>query len=111
MRDLKFISESYLEFDLPKDQRFLWRYFRTHLQKIFLKYFLTFNDWSCFNEHTGICTTKSYLYRQEQRYYYLTAMHKKAKSEMDLDELWRIESGKYTRKLLNAFLKFQPPKS
>lgn len=95
MRDLDFLSGRFSEQELSKEQRYLLKYFKTELQRTFLKYFMVFGDWTCFIEHTGLWTTKSYLHRQEQRFHGVVAAHKQAKSTMDLDALWRVESGKY----------------
>jgi hypothetical protein len=98
MRDLDFISGSFVDLQIPKEHKYLLKYFKTPLQKAILKYFFVFQETSCFIEHTGHYTTKSYLYRQELWIKELLAAHKAAKSSMNLEELWKIESGKYKRK-------------
>ena len=95
MRDLDFLSDKHSEYSLSKEQKYLLKYFKTPLQQAFLKYFFVFGETSCFVEHTGYFTTKSYLYRQTQKLNQLLEAHATAKSSMDLDTLWKIESGKY----------------
>lgn len=95
MRDLEFISGRFADLSIPKEQKFLLKYYKTDLQRAILKYYLVFGETSCFIEHTGYYTTKSYLYRQEQKLHVILAVHKEAKSSMNVEELWKIESGKY----------------
>ena len=95
MRDIDFISGRFEDMQIPKEQKYLLKYFKTALQRAILRYYLIFGDTCCFVEHTGHYTTKSYLYRQEQKLHELVEAHRRAKSSMDFEGLWQIESGKH----------------
>jgi hypothetical protein len=95
VRDLDFVSGRFADLPIPKEQKYLLKYFKTPLQRAILRYLFVFHEWSCFVDHTGYFTTKSYLIRQEQKLYELMAAQVAAKSSMNFEELWKIESGKY----------------
>ena len=95
MRDLDFISGRFQDLVLPKEKKYLLKYCRTRLQKAILKYYLVFDDTRCFVEHTGFYTTKSYLLRQRQRIDELEAAHRAAKIAMDMEQLLKIETGRF----------------
>ena len=95
MRDLDFIAGKFEDLPIPKEQKYLLKYFKTDIQQAILRYYLVFGEMSCFIEHTGYYTTKSYLYRQEQKLQELMKVHAEAKSSMNFEDLWKIESGKY----------------
>lgn len=94
-RNLQFISGNFLDTPIPKEKAYLKKYFSTEIQAAFLRYYLEFGDISCFVAHTGIWTTSSNLHRLEQRYLSIIQAHREAKSEMDIELIHKIESGKY----------------
>lgn len=98
--ELAFIAGEYLEDDLPKAQAYLLKYFsRSATQTAFLKYYLTFDGYVRFVEHTGYSASEKWMELLKQKVVVLQAAHKKAKDEMDLETLATIETGKYKLRL------------
>lgn len=95
--DLLFISGDFFDMNIPKDKKYLKKYFRTSIEKQFLRYYIVFNTRHRFVEHTGIFVKLRWLQVLEKRFKYLTNEHLKSKMEFDLDKLELIESGKYLK--------------
>lgn len=81
--------------EFPKDKYYLLKYFRKEIQQRFLKYFLVFNDFKNFVDHTGWYCQNRWLKILHKKLIDLESIHKEAKSRMDLELLFKIESGKY----------------
>ena len=104
MRDLDFISGRFFEFEIPKDKRYLLKYFTGDLQVMFLRYYMVFGNSRNFTEHTGFKCDKSVLSRFEKRYRDLTKFYNDSKSaftEKGLENISLIESGKLKLTQLN----------
>jgi len=104
MRDLHFISGRFFEFQIPKDKRYLLKYFKGKLQVAFLRYYMVFSNSKNFIEHTGYKCDKSLLSRLEKRYRNLTKFYdynKKSFTEEGLKNISLIESGKFKLVKLN----------
>ena len=93
--ELAFISGKYLEDDLPKERAYLLKYFRSETQVAFLKYHLTFNSYTRFVDHTGYSASLKWMGLLRRKLKLLQDIHEKAKSEMDLETLAILETGKY----------------
>lgn len=97
-RDLDFIGKKFETVELPKEKRYLLKYFDTELQEAFVKYVHVFGSYDNFTDHTGIpCQPRwlKTLYNKLQR---LESLHREAKSSLSEDALKTvalIESGKY----------------
>lgn len=94
-KDLLFVSQEYENFIIPKNKKYLLKYFDTDLQKSFLKYYLVFGSWSNFVEHTGLICQSRWLTKLEEKFIALEAAHAQAKKDMDMTTLAKIESGKF----------------
>ncbi len=95
--DLYFISGDFFETEIPKKQQFLLKYFKTVLQRAFLKYYLVFGDWRNFVDHTGHHCKDRYLRKQEKKYHQLMDAFKEASSVLDEEHmamLQKLASGK-----------------
>lgn len=93
--DLIFLARQWETVELPKDKKYLLKYFDTPLQMTFLKYVYVFENYSNFVDHTGFpCTTRwlAVLYNRLQT---LQSLHRAARANMDMTALAKIESGKY----------------
>jgi hypothetical protein len=93
--DLKFISKQFEYFELPKEKKYLLKYFDTVLQETFLKYVFVFGDYKNFTDHTGF-----YIRPRWQKVLYnklirLEAAQKEARKNMDMQLLAKIETGKF----------------
>lgn len=98
MRDLDFISGRFFDFEIPKEKRYLLKYFTTDVQVAFLRYYLVFGDARRFVDHTGHFCSKRLQARFLSRYRRLTAVYDKAKqslTEEGFATLQQLESGQY----------------
>jgi hypothetical protein len=98
MRDLDFISAKFIDLDIPKERRFLLKYFRGELHKSFLKYYMVFGTHKNFSDHTGYYCVEGLRYRMEDRYIKLNKLYDDCRREMteeSLKTLQILESGKY----------------
>lgn len=98
MNDLKILSGNFLEYEIPKDKKYLCQYFDTNLRKTFLKYYLVFGEKTNFDKHTGMSCSKSLLSRMERQLNGLIEVYNKAKkslSEEGMEIVSKIESGKF----------------
>jgi hypothetical protein len=97
MRDLDFISGEFFEYEIPKDKRFLLKYYKTDMQLAFLRYYLVFGECRNFVDHTGCHCSPRMVYRLEHRFQFLVNAHSQAKSsftEESMEFLQLVESGK-----------------
>lgn len=95
MRDLDFISGRFFDYEVPKDLVWLKKYYDSDIQDALLKYYLVFGNLDLFTAHTGIYIDIKYLQRLRYRLDRLIALRRQAKLDMDLELLWKIESGRY----------------
>ena len=94
--ELEFISGRFLEDPLPKENAWLLKYFRRDRQEQFLKYYLLFDDYWHFVDRTGYYFCIKNLNILVKKVKALMAAHAKAKSEMNLELLAKIETGKFS---------------
>jgi hypothetical protein len=81
--------------EIPKEKRYLLKYFRKPLQQAFLQYYLAFGAVRYFEQHTGNTCSKRWLNAMRLKFKKLEAVHAVAKADFDLDKLTLIEKGKY----------------
>jgi len=98
--DALFISGEFFDYKIPKDKRYLMKYFSTGIQENFISYILVFGNYDNFVDHTGIFCKKRYMQFMYSRFKLIEESHYKAKKEMNLEFLSEIESGKFS---LNSF--------
>ena len=87
-----------LEGEIPKEKRYLLKYFRSDLQDAFLRYYLLFGSYEFFAEHTGMACAARGLKYLEKKIILLEEEHAKAKADLNFEELTRIETGKFPLK-------------
>ena len=98
MRDLKFISGEFFNYEIPKEKRYLLKYFRSELQQAFLRYYMCFGAVRMFREHTGYHCNRRLLFRFKKIFHNLVDAYDQAKSsftEENIAIVFEIESGKY----------------
>lgn len=98
MSDLGFISGEFFDYEIPKEKKFLLKYFTGDLQVAYLKYIMVFGDHKGFREHTGFNCAESLCRRLKNRYVQLTKLHdevKKAFTEESMSILNSLESGDF----------------
>jgi hypothetical protein len=93
--DLRLISGEFLDGDLSKEQRYLYKYFHTDTQKLFVRYYLSFGKTTKFVDHTGCYVTSRYLRKMKRLFRRLVAAHDKARTEGDFSTIALIESGNF----------------
>ncbi len=93
--DLEFISGRFFDFELPRGQRYLLKYFRTDIQRQFVRYYCAFGNVKYFVEHTGRYCKKRWLQLLSVRLNLLEEVLKKARAEMNLETVALIESGRF----------------
>ena len=94
-RDLSFLARQWETVELPKEKKYLLRYFDTPLQTAFLKYVHIFGDCSNFVDHTGLSCSARWLAILYNRLRTLQTLHREARANMDMTALAHIESGNY----------------
>ena len=95
MNDLKLVSGDFLNLELPKDKRYLYKYFNTEIQMQFLRYYYIFGNFDRFMEHTGYFCTKRWLRDLKNKYEILISVYDEAKKNMNFTLLVEIQSGKF----------------
>ena len=98
---MTFLSGQFFDCDLPKEKKYLFRYFKTDLERQFLRYYHCFGQYEYFTEHTGMTCQVRWLGILKKRLDTIVQLHAKAKREFDLELLAKIETGKY-HKVISA---------
>jgi hypothetical protein len=94
-KDLDFLSREFETLEIPKEKKYLLKYFRKDVQQAFLKYFFIFGSFDNFVDHTGLYCQPRWLKILHQKLIDLESIHSSAKQNMDLELLAKIESGKF----------------
>lgn len=98
MNDLGFVSGSFFDCEVPKNKRYLLKYFKTSIQLAFLRYYLVFGEHRNFVDHTGYCCSRRVLWHLQARYRYLVKTYEEAKvalTEDSMNTIHLIEMGKF----------------
>lgn len=98
MKDFEFISGRFFDFEIPKEKRYLLKYFKGKLQVAFLRYYMIFGSRQNFTDHTGHRCAKSLQEKLEKRYLNLVDLYDRSKSsftEEGLQIIQLIDSGKF----------------
>ena len=103
--DLQLISGEFLYDDsVPKEKRWLFKYFKTTGQKRFLAYHLQFSElkqrgpyvfYRNFTDHTGVYCTIRVIQKWIKKLLILETLVAKAIERMDLITLEMIKSGRF----------------
>ena len=93
-RDLLWMSKEYENFDLPKEKKYLLKYFKSDIQAAFLKYFFVFGNFDNFKEHTGFDCQQRWLGILQSKLEKIESMRTQARADMDMTLLVKIEEGK-----------------
>lgn len=94
-KELKFISGDFLDGNFPKDKKYLVKYFKSKIQKTFIRYYYLFGDYKQFVEHTGYRCSDYWLTQLVEKLEKLEAIKAEAKKNMDSELITKIETGKY----------------
>lgn len=94
-RDHLWLARAYENFELPKEKKYLLKYFKTDIQIAFLKYYFTFGSFENFRDHTGFDCQIRWLNILLNKLESLENARKTARIDMDMTTLAKLESGKY----------------
>lgn len=95
MKESQFLAGNFFEFEISKERNFLFKYFRSPLEKQFVRYYLCFGEIEYFTEHTGHFCQKRWLKILKQRFDKIIAFHNQCRENMELELLEKIEKGRY----------------
>ena len=93
--DLDFISGEFFDYPIPKELNYLYHYFKTPMQKAFLSFWFCVGNFKCFQHHTGFRCDLVYKKKMKKKMDKIISTHTEAKSKMDMETVWKIESGNY----------------
>ena len=93
--DLLFIAGDFAEKEIPKECQYLYKYFKTPIQRAFLKYWFCCETISGFQTQTGYRCDDVYKRKMLKLMNNILAKHKEAKEKMDIELVWKIENGEY----------------
>jgi len=105
--DLKLIAGDFLDATVDKDKEYLFKYFRPHVQQLFVSYYFNFSllrDRSPkhfienFIDHTGVYCTQRSIQKWMKKLCDLESLAEEAKVKTDLETLTAIKSGFYRLK-------------
>jgi hypothetical protein len=91
--DLIFLARQWEAVELPKDKKYLLKYFDTPLQQMFIRYVYLFGDYANFQDHTGVRCQLRWMKELNIRLQSIQKAHKEARQNMDIEKLAFIESG------------------
>lgn len=93
--DLLLLSRQFETVELPKEKKYLLRYFDNPVQEAFLKYFFVFDNYINFCDHTGYVVQKKWLKHLHEKLKTIEKAHKDARSNFDMAGLVEIEKGEF----------------
>lgn len=95
MKEAVFLAGLFFEYDIPREKQFLLKYFRSPLEKQFVRYYLCFGEMDNFVDHTGFFCQKRWLRILKKRIDKIMSVHENYKNNFELDKLREMESGRY----------------
>lgn len=93
--ELDLISGYFFDYELPEEHRYLLRYFKTKVQRQFVRYYLIFRNMKYFVHHTGYFCKIRFVQLMVAKFNFLEKTLKKAKMEGDIEKVALIKSGKF----------------
>ncbi len=97
--DLKFLAGNFLNYELPRDKKYLLKYFKTPIEVSFIKYYYCFSEnpesYLFFTDHTGLYCQPRWIKLLQKKLTKLVELHDSAADEMAFEELAKIEQGKH----------------
>lgn len=93
--DLQLIAGEFFDCNLPKHRQYLFRYFKSDIQRQFVRYYHTFGSIEHFSRHTGYFCKKRWLQVLVVRFNKFESILTKARANFDFATVAIIESGKY----------------
>lgn len=97
-QELAFIGGRFTKEEVPKDQQYLFKYFDTEVQQVFVGYYLVFRSVGKFVDHTGHHSSRRWLDILALRLRTVETALDRAKKAGDTKTVELIRSGKYAVK-------------
>lgn len=95
MKEAIFLAGLFFDFDVPREKLFLFKYFRSPLERQFVKYYLCFGEIENFVDHTGFFCQKRWVRLLKKRMDKILSTREDFKNNFQLDKLKEIEKGRY----------------
>jgi hypothetical protein len=86
-KNLLYLDSAFENTVIPKEHKFLLKYFKTFQQRAFLKYYYIMKDWQNFGKHTGIWSSRFFVMKLMFKFKYYMSIYEKAKAEADFETL------------------------
>ena len=94
-QDISLVSGAFFEKTVPRNKRYLLKYFDSEAASVFVSYYLVFRSHTYFVDHSGFRVTKRWLRKLRERIDKLEVAYDKARTAGDFSAVAEIESGKY----------------
>jgi hypothetical protein len=95
MKEAVFLAGLFFDYEIPRDKQFLLKYFRTPLERQFVRYYMCFGEIDNFVDHTGYFCQKRWVRILKKRMDKLLNVQETYKNNFELDKLKELESGRY----------------
>lgn len=95
MKDALFLAGVFFDYDIPREKQFLIKYFRSPLEKQFVRYYLCFGEIDNFVDHTGFFCQKRWVRILKKRIEKILSIREVYKNNFELDKLRELEEGRY----------------
>ena len=95
MKESQFLAGNFFDYEISKERNFLFKYFRSPLERQFVRYYLCFGEIEYFIEHTGHFCQKRWLNILKRRFDKIIAFYNQCRDNMELELLEKIEKGRY----------------
>ena len=89
------IGGRFLDEPIPKEKQYLYRYFTTDVQRLYVRYFFDFNCYLHFVEHTGIYRSRRWLKRMKHRLQAIESAYEQAREDGNFELLTEILTGSW----------------
>jgi len=92
------IGGRFLDEPIPKEKQYLYRYFTTDVQRLYVRYFLDFGSYVHFVEHTGVYRSRRWCKRMKHRLEVLEKVYEEARATGDFEIISEITMGTWRPK-------------
>jgi hypothetical protein len=93
--ELAVVCKLWEDYEFPKEQLYLFKYFKNKLQQTFLRYYLVFNgNLKNFSDHTGLACSKDEIQFLKEKFILIEDLKKRFRNELDFDKMVDVEEGK-----------------
>jgi hypothetical protein len=86
-KNLLYLDSAFENTVIPKEHRFLLKYFKTFQQRAFLKYYYIMGDWQNFSKHTGIWASRFFMMKLMFKFKHYMSIYDKAKMDANFETL------------------------